>query len=161
MQAAKRLRPGALFAIETDGTIVHYEDAEGRPKPTADEINEELSALRRDNLKVYVNAVRERRSYGPITLSTGHQIDAGPSSRANISGKVLALQAGTASGPVNWRMADDVTYEIAETDFIAIAGEIADWIERLYAFSWSLKSQVDSGDITSTDQIDGADWPVS
>jgi hypothetical protein len=110
-------------------------------------------------LKQAVNSARTQREAGPFTVSTGHSLDASPDSQTKLASRVLAIQTGMSTGPVYWRMADDVTYEIAPEVFTQIAGEVSQKIEAVYAFSWQLKADIDAGLITTPAEIEEAPWP--
>ena len=109
-------------------------------------------------LKQYGNTVRDEREAGPFTIN-GYFVDTDPKSQSKLTGKALAVQAGLVSGDVQWRMADDVTYSIPQGDFMRVASSASAKVEAVYAFSWQIKAEIDAGTVTTTDEIDNADWP--
>lgn len=118
----------------------------------------EVEADTKESLKAHVNTVRAEKERGPFTVQ-GYSIDTDPSSASKITGKIVAIKAELVSGDVSWRMADNVTYQIAQADFVTLAGELSDKVEAVYGFSWQLKADIDAGMITDIKQIDDANWP--
>lgn len=54
--ALRKLRPGSLWGVRPNGEIVEYQDSQGRPMPTKEEIDQALIEVRWDEIR------RERTS---------------------------------------------------------------------------------------------------
>ena len=90
--------------------------------------------------KALVNSERTKRLDAMTVTNNGWIFQAGPSSRANITGVMAAISAGLpVADPFIWRDADDVDRLLTHAQLIALAGTMFVEAEIVYTKSWLMK----------------------
>ena len=93
--------------------------------------------------KDLVNAERTKRLDAMTVTYNGWTFQAGPSSRANITGIMAAISAGLpVADPFLWRDADDVDRSLTHAQLVALGGTMLVAAEIVYAKSWLMKDTI-------------------
>ena len=104
------------------------------------------------NLKYYTDNARWRKEQGGITTTAGMPILTDDRSQAKINGTRIVAQ-GNAALSTPWHAADDQFYTMASADIIAMSDDLQTHINNCFATSSDVQAQIDSGTITTREQV--------
>lgn len=127
--------------------------------PDPEFTNEQLKGNKKNN----INSEREVRLENGIVDYMGNNFSTDSRTRANLSGVVAYLSTGNPLPPgFTWRSEDNQDVSMNSSELSGLSATIVNYVNNVYATSWSLKAQVDALDVNSptfeTD-LNNIDWP--
>jgi hypothetical protein len=114
----------------------------------------DLPAARRVKLVAYAADARWRKEVGGITVA-GVPVATDDRSKQMIIGARIAADAD-ADWASQWVGADGVIYPIDATAIVVISNAVQAHVNACFATFASVKTEIDAGTITTTDEIDAA-----
>lgn len=89
----------------------------------------------------------------------GHRIATDRESRVSISGMALGASLLGDQFSTSWKCADGSFITLDAADALALATEVMAFVSACFGVESEVSAGIASGDITSIEQVDHADWP--
>lgn len=109
-------------------------------------------------LKAYLADKRWQVETGGVTLPGNTVIQTDAASQAKIAQAIQSIDLGITAEPIQWKAASG-WLSVTRDDLVAIATAVAAHVQAAFAAEAALSAAIDGGSVTTTDEIDAADWP--
>ena len=128
-----------------------------RPKPTWAQIEAAGAEVAKEGLLAYLSAWRRKAQTAGVVWD-GHEAGTDRDSRAAVMQAISAIDMGVMSSPITWKFENDFA-ELTRDQLVSLAEAMAAHVQACFDLQAQLTADIESGAITTTQQIDEADWP--